>query len=111
MSATDHADDRIVHVDDDTYRDSVSDGLVLLDFWAEWCGPCTALEPVIEELVEANPQLTIAKIDTDENEETMDEFGVKSIPTMILFHRGQPVEVFTGTVTHPKLEQAVEQHA
>ena len=109
MAATDH--DRIVHVDDDSYETAVGDGLVLLDFWAEWCGPCTALEPVVEELVEEHPRLTVAKIDADENEATMEEFGVRSIPTMILFERGEPVEVFAGKIAYPKLERAVEKHA
>lgn len=108
MSATDH--DRIVRVDDETYEQAVDDGLVLLDFWAEWCGHCKALEPVVEELVESYPELTVAKVDADENEAAMDEFGVQSIPTMILFDRGQPVEVFAGKVPYPQLERAVETH-
>lgn len=109
MSATtDH--ERITHVDDETYTDAVSDGLVVLDFWAEWCGPCKALEPVIEELVEEYPRLTVAKIDADESDAAMDEFGVQSIPTMILFDDGEPVDVFAGKVPYPKLAQAIESH-
>lgn len=108
MSRTEH--DRIVHVDDDTYEAAVREGLVLLDFWAEWCGPCKALEPVIEDLVETHPGLTVAKVDVEENEATMDEFGVQSIPTMILFRDGEPVEVFAGKVPYPKLDRAVEKH-
>ncbi|PSQ34641.1 thiol reductase thioredoxin [Halobacteriales archaeon QS_9_70_65] len=110
MAATDY--DRIVH-DDGSYGAAVGDGLVLLDFWTGWCGPCTALEPVVEELVEGHPRLTVAKIDADENETTMEEFGVRSIPTVILLERGEPVEAFVGKVASPKLklERAVEKHA
>lgn len=108
MSATDH--DRIVHVNDDTYEAAIEEGLVLLDFWAEWCGPCKALEPVVEDLVGEYPELTVAKVNADENEATMDEFGVQSIPTMILFKRGNPVEVFAGKVPYPKLERAIQDH-
>jgi thioredoxin 1 len=109
MSETEH--DRIVHVDDETYEAAISDGLVLLDFWAEWCGPCKALEPVIEDLVAEHPDLTVAKVDADENDAAMDDFGVQSIPTMILFKRGEPVEAFAGKVPYPKLERAIENHS
>lgn len=104
------AADDVVHINDDTYVAAIEDGLVLLDFWAEWCGPCTALEPVLAELAEEYPPLTIAKIDVEENDEAMSDFGVQSIPTLILFDDGQPVEAFAGKVPYPKLERAVEKH-
>lgn len=108
MNAIDH--ERVVEADDETFEETVEEGLVLLDFWAEWCGPCKAMEPVLEELVEEHPGLTLAKIDADENEAAMEEFGVRSVPTMILFREGQPVEVFAGKVAYPKLERAIEKH-
>ncbi len=111
MSATDHDHERIIHVDDQTYEQAVDEGLVMLDFWAEWCGPCKALAPVIEELVETHAELTVAKIDVDANEATMDEFGIQSIPTMILFKDGEAVEVFAGKVAYPELDRAVREHA
>lgn len=102
--------ENIVHVDDDTYEDTVEEErLVLLDFWAEWCGPCKALEPVLEDIAESYPELTLAKIDADENEAAMDAFGIQSIPTMILFSRGEPVEVFAGKVPYPKIEREVRE--
>lgn len=65
---------------------------------------------MLEELAEEHPALTVAKIDADESDEAMDEFGVQSLPTMILFERGEPVEAFAGKVPYPKLERAVEEH-
>lgn len=69
-----------------------------------------AAAPVIEDLVKQYPEFTVAKIDAGENEAAMDDFGVQSIPTMILFERGEPVEVFAGKVPYPKLERAVRAH-
>lgn len=106
MSESEH--ERIVHVDDDSYEEAVADGLVLLDFWADWCGPCQALKPVVEELVGNYPELTVAKIDADENEAAMDDFGVRSIPTMIVFKNGRPAEVFAGKVSYTKLDRAID---
>lgn len=104
--------ENIIHVDDDSYQQTIEeDRLVLLDFWADWCGPCTALEPVIEELAQEYPSLTVGKVDTEENKAAMDEFGIKSIPTIILFEHGEPVEVFAGKVPYPKLERSVSDHA
>ena len=107
MAATDH--DRIQDATDATYEAAVSDGLVLLDFWAEWCGPCKAMEPVLEDLIETHPELRLVKVDADANEAAMDDFGVQSIPTLILFEDGEPVDVFAGKAPYPKIERAVEQ--
>ncbi|MDX1515786.1 MAG: thioredoxin [Woeseiaceae bacterium] len=74
-----------------------SDQPVLVDFWAEWCGPCRALGPVIESLAdEFDGRATVAKVDVDANQGLATRFGIRSIPTVVLFDRGQVVETFVG---------------
>ena len=70
---------------------------VLVDFWATWCGPCKMIAPVLEEIAaEKAGELTVAKLDVDANPETMRNFGVQSIPTLILFKNGEPVKRMVG---------------
>ena len=70
---------------------------VLVDFWAEWCGPCRALGPVIESLsAEYAGRATVAKVDVDANQAVAMQFGIRSIPTVMLFHKGEVVETFVG---------------
>ena len=70
---------------------------VLVDFWAEWCGPCRTLGPVIESLSEAYAgRATVAKVDVDANQAVAMQFGIRSIPTVMLFDKGQVVETFVG---------------
>jgi thioredoxin 1 len=72
---------------------------VLVDFWAEWCGPCKVMEPVLDQLSEEMADtLTIAKLNVDENTEHAGQFNVESIPTMLLFVNGQPVERLVGVM-------------
>ena len=73
-----------------------SSGLVLVDFWAAWCGPCKMLAPVVEQVAERNPQVKVGKINVDEEPELAAKFGIMSIPTLILFRDGQPVNQMVG---------------
>jgi thioredoxin 1 len=88
-----------VTVTDSSFASDVlnSDKLVLVDFWAEWCGPCRMVAPVLEEIGADHAEtLTIAKLNIDENPNTARDFQVMSIPTMILFKGGEPVKQIVG---------------
>ena len=72
-----------------------SNDLVLVDFWADWCGPCKMLSPILDEIADERG-LLVGKLNVDENPAKMEEYSVHSIPTMVLFKSGQPVKTITG---------------
>ena len=78
------------------FDSAIKNGLVLVDFFATWCGPCKMLSPVLEEVAEENPQLSVLKIDVDEASELAARFGIQAIPTLILFKDGNKVAVKMG---------------
>ncbi|PZU06928.1 thioredoxin TrxA [Sphingomonas sp.] len=87
-----------------------ADGPVLVDFWAEWCGPCRMIGPALEELSdELGEKVTITKINIDENPETPGKYGVRGIPTMILFKGGAPAATKVGAAPKSALKGWLEQ--
>lgn len=99
------ASDKVVHLTDAEFEAAIKEGQpTLVDFWAPWCGPCKAIGPIIDELAdEYEGKITIAKMNVDENAETPGKFGIRAIPTIILFKNGEVVDQITGSVAKPQL--------
>jgi len=100
-----------VTVLDATFKSEVLDSQtpVLVDFWATWCAPCRAIAPSLEELAtQYKGQLKIAKVDVDENQQIAQQFGIRSIPTLLMFKGGKVVEQLVGAAPKAKLEDAIK---
>lgn len=102
-----------VNVSDDEFDATVlkADGLVLVDYWAEWCGPCKSIAPALDEISGAmEGKLTIAKLNIDENPLTPSKYGVRGIPTLMLFKDGQVVTTKVGAAPKSALQDWIDQH-
>ena len=94
-------------VTQDTFKTEVLDapGKVLVDFWAEWCGPCRMVEPVLTEIAAANPSVTFVKLNVDENPQVQQSLEVMNIPTLIAYEGGQMKKRIVGALSKPKLNE------
>lgn len=103
--------DHIQHVTDDTFETEVlqSQVPVLVDYWAEWCGPCKTIAPVLEEVAqEYDGKLKVAKLNIDENQGTPPKYGIRGIPTLMLFKNGQLVSTMVGFRPKPELKKQID---
>jgi thioredoxin 1 len=101
------------NVTDSSFKVDVLDSEVpvLVDFWAPWCGPCRMVAPVVEEIAaQYEGQLKVVKVNTDENPNIAGQYGIRSIPTLMIFKNGEKVDTVVGAVPKTTLSKAVEQY-
>ena|ERR1700733_11269070 len=100
--------ENIVKIDDANFSQATGSGVVLVDFYADWCGPCRMLAPILEALAkEMNGKMTVAKLDVDHAQKTTATFQITSVPTMILFKEGKEVNRIVGLKDLDTLKKAV----
>ena len=106
--------DHVKSITDATFNEAVTQkaGLVLVDFWAEWCGPCKALAPVLGDVAEeyADTAVSVCKINADENKASSDRYGIRGLPTMILFVGGEEKERVVGLTSKTRLAELLDRH-
>ncbi|MCX8103744.1 MAG: thioredoxin [Candidatus Bipolaricaulota bacterium] len=103
----------VMYVSDSTFTKEVlqSSQPVLVDFYADWCGPCRAIAPIVEEIAhELSNRLKVVKLDVDQNQEIAMQYGVQSIPTLLLFKNGKEIERLIGYMSKSKLLSKIEPH-
>jgi thioredoxin 1 len=99
-------------VDDANFGTEIegSDGLAMVDFWAEWCGPCRMVGPVVEQLAsEYAGQVKVGKLDVDANQQTAMRYNIRSIPSILFFKDGKHVDTVVGAVPKPMLERKIQE--
>jgi thioredoxin 1 len=103
----------IKEITDANFQSEIVDnnGLSMVDFWAEWCGPCRIIAPFVEDLAaEYAGRVTVGKLDVDSNQRTAAQFGVRSIPTVLFFKDGKVVDAVVGAVPKPALDRKIQEH-
>lgn len=105
--------DKIIHLTDNNFANNVlkAEGSILVDFWAEWCGPCKMIAPILDEIAEDFfGKITISKLNIDQNLETPPKYGVRSIPTLLLFKKGEITATKVGVFSKGQLKDFLNSH-
>ena len=99
----------IIELTDDNFKSSIEKGVVLVDFWASWCAPCNIIAPVIEEIAkEYKDKMKVGKLNVDSNQTTAADFGIVSIPTLLLFKEGREEARIVGAVPKDRIREKID---
>lgn len=105
---------KVIQVTDGDFSEQIEEqeGLALVDFWAEWCGPCRIVAPIVEQLAGEYEEdgVKVGKLDVDSNPQTASRFGVRSIPSILFFKNGEHVDTVIGAVPKDHLENKIQEH-
>jgi thioredoxin 1 len=103
------ASDKVRTLTDSNFDEEIKQGVVLVDLWAEWCGPCRRIAPIVDELAsQYDGRVTVAKLDVDANPNVPGRFGVRGIPTLLLFKNGELADTLVGLRSKEELAQSLE---
>lgn len=104
--------EHVAEISDSDFDSTIASGVVLVDFWAPWCGPCQMMGPVLDAVAQkAEGKAKVAKVNVDENQDAAGKFGIQSIPTMILFKDGAEAKRFVGVQSEGDLVAAIDENA
>ena len=104
------ANTTVLDLDQSNFDQTVSQGLVLVDFWAEWCGPCKSMHPIFDRMSKKYRHIKFARVNVDRSQDISMRFGVQSIPTFIMFRNGQPVDKMIGAVGEPGIHMIAKKY-
>ena len=105
------ASEKVKTFTDSNFEDETKQGVVLVDFWAEWCGPCRRLAPTVDALAtEFDGRATVAKLNVDENPNVPGKFAIRGIPTLLLFKEGQLADTIVGLAAKDDIARMIEKH-
>jgi thioredoxin 1 len=99
---------QIKEINDDVFEATVAQGITLVDFWAPWCGPCKALTPILEEVASSTDEVSFVKVNVDDNKQAAGQYGIRGIPSLLVFNNGKLVETKVGLLNKEELLSLIE---
>ena len=97
-----------LELNNNNFEETIKEGISVIDFWAPWCGPCKMMAPVVDKIAANNPDLKVGKIDIDESPHIAQKYNVMSIPTIIIFKDGEPIDQTVGVVNEKAILAKIE---